>query len=157
MAKYRRLTIEELKELEKEFIDFLVLNGITGDDWLKMKTKSPEKAEQMLSLFSDVIFEGILRKVKYLDFRAEKMVRTFQCLKEKIILVGMQAEENSSANFLDQNYIQTALQNPPKDIRVYTTEKKYNKKREAELFDMISAGCVISDGKLFKALCLALG
>ncbi|HHH49470.1 MAG TPA: hypothetical protein ENK52_00660 [Saprospiraceae bacterium] len=84
------------------------------------------------------------------------MIHTFQCLEEKIILVGMQADENSSADFLDQSYIQTALANPPDDIRVYTTEKKYNKERSRELFDMISNGCVISDGKLFKTLCLVL-
>ena len=156
MTKYRRLNIEELKELEKEFVDFLVLNGIPGADWQKMKTKSPEKADQMIDLFSDVVFEGILRKVKFLDFRSKKMIHTFQCLEEKIILVGMQADENSSADFLDQSYIQTALANPPDDIRVYTTEKKYNKERSRELFDMISNGCVISDGKLFKTLCLVL-
>ena len=41
MVKYRALTHEELESMEKEFIDFLVLNGITGEDWEKLKNEKP--------------------------------------------------------------------------------------------------------------------
>ena len=34
--KYRRLTNEELAELEKEFVRFLVSNTVTSEDWEKI-------------------------------------------------------------------------------------------------------------------------
>ena len=51
--KYRELTTLELKELEKEFIDYLIVNGITADDWVKIKEEQQEKAEDIITLFSD--------------------------------------------------------------------------------------------------------
>jgi hypothetical protein len=49
MAKYRLLTLEELKSMEKEFVDFLVLNGIPGEDWVKLKDTDPDRAEGICS------------------------------------------------------------------------------------------------------------
>ena len=156
MPKYRSLTTEELKGLEKEFIDFLVLNGITGEDWVKLKEQHLAKAEKIIDQFSDVVFEGIFRKVKYLEYRGKKILKTFQCLPDKLVMVVMEADEASDANFTDPAFIQKATTQPPKDLRVYIAEKKYTKSREEELFDLTESGCEVSDGKLFKALCLAL-
>ena len=55
--KFRRLTNEELKPLEKKFIQFLVTNTITGEDWAKMKEQRPEHALKLVDIFSDLMFE----------------------------------------------------------------------------------------------------
>lgn len=155
MAKYRLLTIAELQQFEKEFVDYLVINGLTADDWEKTKSNTPEKAEKIIDLFSDVIFEGILRKVKYLDFKSNNSLKSFQCLSDKIILVSLELNDDS-INLLDVKEFSQLIENPPKGIKVYTTEKKYKISREEELFNMINSGCEISDGMLFKSLCLAI-
>lgn len=77
MAKYRLLTIEELKELENEFVEFLVLVGITADDWVKIKCEKPDKADSMITLFSDVVFEKIMRKTQFPERRRSNDIRTF--------------------------------------------------------------------------------
>lgn len=155
--KYRVLSTEELHELEKEFIDFLVVNGITAEDWERLKKEEKEKAESIIVLFSDVVFEGIMRKVQFLEIRTKDDVKTFQCLDEKLVLVGMYlAEENDDVDFTDSEFIQNAVKTPPKGIKVYTSDKRYKTEREVELFEMIQSGCSISDGNLFKALSLAL-
>jgi hypothetical protein len=156
MPSYRLLTIEELTELEKEFVEYLVLNGITAEDWVKMKEQDKAGAEQIIELFSDVVFEGIMRKVNYLEYRAENFVHAFQCLSDKLVLVAMESEDDTTVNFLDPSFIEAATINPPEKLVVRTTSKTYSKTRERELFDMIQAGCTISDGGLFKALCLKL-
>lgn len=155
MPEYRPLTLQELNELEKEFVEYLILNGITADDWVKIKEEEPEHAERIIDLFSDVVFESILRKVEYMEFREKKEVRTYQCLPDKLVVVGMKAE-NSEADFTDPHYIQKAMQAPPDCLKIYTSEKQYQDPRELEIFRLTEAGCVISDGKLFKTLCLAL-
>ncbi len=156
MPTYRLLNLEELSELEKEFVEFLVLNGITAEDWVKMKEQDTAATEQMIELFSDVVFEGIMRKVSYLEYRAENFVHAFQCLSDKLVLVAMESEDDAAVNFLDSAFIEAATINPPEKLIVRTTSKSYSKTRERELFDMIQAGCTISDGGLFKALCLKL-
>jgi hypothetical protein len=156
MPKYRYLSLEELQELEKEFVEYLVLNGITADDWEKLKAEDPEKADKVIELFSDVVFESILRKVEYLEYRTPHEVRTFQCLPDRLVVVGMKAENDPEIDFTDSGFIQSAMENPPSSLRVYTTEKHYEKPRELALFEMTEAGCIISDGRLFKTLCLSL-
>ncbi len=149
-VKYRQLNQDELKEFEKEFIEFLVINGITADEWVNLKAKHKEKAEAIIYKFSDVIFESILRKVNYLEHISPKSIKCFQCLKDEIRLVGVDASKQSSIDF--KNNTPTTFN----DLEVYTSTKKYNKQREVEIFNLINAGAQISDGELFKKLCILL-
>ena len=153
MTKYRALDIEELQALEKEFVDFLVLNGIIGDDWVKMKETDPAAATKMTELFSDVVWEGILRKIQYLDFRSPQSIKCFQCLAEEIIMVSMDSEtlDLTSADF---ELIKSGEK--ASEVQVYTAKKQYSKVREEELYDMLGWGCERSEGGLFKSLCLLL-
>ncbi len=152
--KYRRLTKEELVELEKEFVEFLVVNGIVADDWGKLKQNEPDKAEQIIEQFSDVIFEGTLRKIQFVDIVSKSKLYTFQCLPDKIILRGLEAKEGSNLDFLDDGKVQELLANSSADIQLVKSEKNYHPNREEELFGMLQRGALISDGKWFKAICL---
>ena len=55
MPKFRLLSHEELKEFEKEFIDYLVVNGITGEDWGRIKENQPKEAIKIMDLFVEKI------------------------------------------------------------------------------------------------------
>ncbi len=153
--KYRLLTLPELEELEKEFVDYLVVNGITVDDWVKMKAEEVEKADQIIELFSDVVFEGVMRKVKFLDVVTPKSIKTFQCLSDQMVLVGLDTSEHSSIDFTTQP-LAAVQEHAAEQLSVYTSEKTYSKDRELELFYMTQHGATISDGTYFKALCLLL-
>ena len=97
--KYRRLSTKELNELEKEFIDFLIVNGITADVWVDLKAEDKVKTDSIIDSFSDVVFEGVLRKVKYLDFITPTSVKCFQCLENEMVLVGLDSEKSSINDF----------------------------------------------------------
>lgn len=155
MIKYRKLSSEELLSLEKEFVEYLILNGITAPDWEKIKREDKEKAEQIIDLFSDVVFEGIMRKVKFLEMRTAAEIKAVQCLPEKMVVVGMVCNDKT-ADLSDPGFIARAATEPPAGLKVYTTELPYNEEREKELFQMTEAGYIISDGAMFKSLCLAL-
>src|SRR6187551_3529160 len=98
-----------------------------------MKEQDTEGAEQIIELFSDVVFEGIMRKVTYLEYRAENFVHAFQCLADKLVLVAMESEDETAVNFLDPTFIEAATINPPEKLIVRTTSKPYSKTREKEL------------------------
>lgn len=147
--------MEELESMEKEFVDFLVINGIMADDWVKMKDVEPQKAESIIDEFSNVVFESVLRKADFLDYVSEKVITCFQALEKKMVLVVLELPQDSVINLTSQSLNEI---DPSKmeGARVYTTEKTYQVKREEELFSLTQKGAMISDGKLFKKLCLLL-
>ena len=65
--KYTRLTKEQFEELNQEFINFLATQSITAKEWKEIKELKPAVAEEELDVFSDLVWEGVLSKVDYLE------------------------------------------------------------------------------------------
>ncbi|HBN03480.1 MAG TPA: hypothetical protein DD396_05495 [Bacteroidetes bacterium] len=130
--KYHRIPKNELEKLEDDFIKFLVVNGITADDWLAIKENEPVNADQIINQFSDVVWEGILRKIKYLNKVEKDFAYYFKCDATEIHLVRVISAEKIN--------------------EYHTATKSYSKQRELELFEMIQNGCMISEGLEFKEL-----
>ena len=156
MAKYRLLTKEELEHLEKEFIAFLAAQTIPADDWVQIKADNPDKANQMIHTFSDVIMEEVLRKTQFLEKTDKNRIASIHFQSGQMILAAMEAPIDSDADFRDQEYIAQATVKPPGYLKAYTTAEKYESSRELELFKFIELGWLVSDGKLYKTLCLAV-
>lgn len=150
--KFRRLTNEELAPLEKKFIQFLVANTITGDDWAKMKERRPEQAMSMVDIFSDLMFFETLQKVHYLKQATPKELHIFYFEKDKIKLLGLVAVENTAIDFTKDDEWLKILQNTEGGISFFKTEKNYTDEREVEIFKMIENGCRISDSYLYDTL-----
>lgn len=154
--KYRRLTLEELAELEKDFIQFLSANGIPGPDWEKIKTEEPKKADGLIDLFSDIIFDKTLENIEYLEFKTPQDIKTFHCQKHKIVMNGLMVEGKSDIDFTqaqDPEEMSQLLSGSGARLKVYTAQKKYHPNRKGELFNMMEGGALISrDGALFKTL-----
>ena len=151
MTKYRRLTASELADLESQFVQFLVANTVTAADWTHIKQREPQKAIQLIDIFSDTVFENSLNKVEYLKFKAAKDIKVFKCSKDKIILLGISVEADSPVDFSDEVDLSKLLLNP-EGLSVYRAEKKYNGDRLREIFEMMEGGALISDGSLFAIL-----
>ncbi len=151
---FKRLSDTDLKKLEKEFVDFLVLNGITADDWVELKKSKPQNASQMVDSFSDAIYAGMMRKVQYLERISKSEIMCFYCQPEQIVLVGLETT-NPNVDFTELSDF-SKIKEISQDIQVYTTTKAYAKTRELEIFDMIENGATVSDSALFNAICLAL-
>jgi hypothetical protein len=128
--KYKRLEQEDLLQLEKEFVEFLVVNGIEAKEWVEIKENAPAKAEQIVIQFSDVIWEGILRKTKYLKFITPDASFFFKC---------------DSDTFYSKIYTKKS----DGKVELRTTTKKV-KNREQELFQLIQQGCEIDKDRMFE-------
>lgn len=153
--KYRRLNQEELAEVEEEFVRFLVANSITGEDWVKIKEESTEKAERLIEMFSDIVFENVLKKVEHLEYKSRHDIKTFHCLPDKIRLLGLMVEGESKLNFTEDHspeQMMSLLQLSDAKLKLYEAEKTYSKERELELFEMMENGCLISKGDLYMTL-----
>ena len=152
MAKYRLLSSDELKALEKEFVEYLVVNGITADEWERLKKEENDKALQITDLFSDVVVEGALRKIKFINLYTSETVQAIQCLEDRMIMMAVKREDET----LDL-LTRTAFE--LRDIKegrisIYKGQKKYDSERQKVIFDMTQKGYEVSDGQLFKQLAL---
>lgn len=155
--KYRRLSKEELLELESEFVRFLASHSITSDEWVKLKENEPDKVNGLIDIFSDLIFEQTLKKVQYLEQRTAKDYRTFHCLEDKIEMIGILIDGPSQLDFTQQEVspqeMMMQLQRSNARLKMYQGEKQYQKAREEELFELMENGAMISkDGAMFKTL-----
>ncbi len=154
--KYRRLHNEELKELEKDFVKFLAANHITADDWVKLKKNDPDKVEELIGMYSDIVYDKALTKLEYLEFKTPHDIKTFHCQADKMVLIGIAVSPNAGVDFtkdLSSQDMMKILKESSQEIQIYTAEKDYNDNREKELFQMMESGCLISkDGYLFKTL-----
>ena len=149
MAKYRLLSNKELKLMEKDFIEYLVVNSITADDWIKLKKNDPEKAQMIVELFSDVVLEKVLRKSQYLKKINKDSILCFHYQSNQVVLVGIQENIPGAITKLwtSQSY-------NIDDYELMHSEKEYKEQREIEMYRMIEKGAIISDGKLYKQLIL---
>jgi len=152
MAKFRSLTHEELESMEKEFIDFLVLNGITGEDWEKLKKENPENAEGICESFSDVVFTKILKQCRYIENHSPKHIVSIYCDDNEMHLQGLEAPQGSSIDFTDPVEFEKLKTNPPEGIKRLKSQKKYSKEREMEIWNMINNGFFITDQQLYMTL-----
>lgn len=151
MARFQVLTPEELQELEKEFVEFLVLQGIMADDWVRIKAEEPVRAQKCIEQFSDVVYGSVMMQIEYLEMRTPKSLYAYHCQKGKIVLIGLESHEPDT-DFTDPAFIERAIVSPPKDLAVFKSEKEYQQLREDEVFQMLSNGCTTSDGILFETL-----
>jgi hypothetical protein len=141
---------EELVPLEKKFIQFLVANTITGEDWALMKERRPEQAMGLVDIFSDLMFYEAMKKVEYLIHAEPKSLKIFHCQTDTIELIGLNANENTTIDFTKngnwfKEYTEGALS-------FFTTEKKYTESREVEIFKMIENSCRITDSFLHDTI-----
>ena len=51
------MCIRDRENLKEDFVDFLVVNGIDAEEWTKLKSNNPDKAQHIIAQFSDVVFE----------------------------------------------------------------------------------------------------
>lgn len=146
--KYRRLSEKELVTFEKEFVNFLVVNGITAEDWLKIKANELEKTETLLDLFSDVILEGTLRKIQFLELQSTAYYQSIFFGRDKMVTVVL-SRKDKNRTMLDENLSLETMLNSS-DYEIFKGQKDFTKEREMEVFEMTKKGFLIGDGTFFK-------
>jgi hypothetical protein len=148
--KYRRLTKEQFEELHKEFINFLATQSITADEWIKLKLEKPELASSEMDVFSDLVWEGVLSKVKYLENISSKHIYLFEVFNNSISLIGVKinidlidltTEEGFS--WLRENLIS-------ENVEIFNSKKEFSEDIKLNVFKLIEQGASITKGELFK-------
>ncbi|WP_027075751.1 DUF6495 family protein [Maribacter antarcticus] len=148
--KYIRLTKEQLEELQSEFINFLATQSITGEEWTKIKQDTPEVAEDELDVFSDLIWEGVLNKVAYLENISDQQMHLFQLTDKEMKLIAVKVM-NPKIDLTTKIGFDWFKKNWQSDFVEYmTASKAYTEEKNLDKFQLIKQGSVITKGELYQ-------
>ncbi len=147
--KYARLTKEQFEELHQEFINFLATQSITGEEWQQLKSEKPEVAEQELDIFSDLIWEGVLNNVKYLEHISPQQLMLFHITDAFMELIAIKVNDDT-IDITTQYGYKWLQQNLHHDsVNLYTSTKAIKEDRNKDIFVLIQQGSVITKGELY--------
>lgn len=148
--KYARLTKEQLEEMHQEFINFLASQSITADEWEDIKANKPEAAEQELDVFSDLIWEGVLNKVEYLEHFSPNQIFLFQITAATINLIAIKVENEAIDITTREGYGWLQANLMDETVNIYTSTKAISDDRNKDIFALIKQGANITKGKLYR-------
>jgi len=138
--KYARLTKEQFEELHKEFINFLATQSITADEWADIKVNKPEVAEQELDVFSDLVWEGVLTKVNYLEHISPQQMHLFHLKENEMELIAIKIKNETTDLTTSEGFDWFRNNLLSDDVE----DKALNK------FKLIQQGGVITKGDLYR-------
>ncbi|MGB1003750.1 MAG: DUF6495 family protein [Salibacteraceae bacterium] len=149
--KYKRLNSSELENLKDDFIRFLASQGIDAEAWQKMKSDNVNAAEEIINIYSDLVYDQALSKCNYMEHVSAKEFKSLKFEDSKTVVKGIKVKEGSDINLNTSNFqesVQIGLQN--NEIEVFTASKSHEKLREQEMFDWIEKGGYMADEKWFN-------
>lgn len=150
--KYRVLSDEELQHLEGDLKAFLIINGIHGEEWAQLNREEPQKAMELVELFSDQVLQTVYEKVKFLEHRTPDSCIVFHLGETEQELIALQKKPGSSVDLSTVEGIHEALTKTPADLSFFTSKKDYNDPRELEIHQLIEQGAVLSDAGFWNSL-----
>ncbi|NKI32597.1 DUF6495 family protein [Croceivirga thetidis] len=148
--KYRRLSKEQFEELHQEFINFLATQSITSTEWSTIKAEKPEVAEEEMDVFSDLIWEGVLAKVKYLENISPLQMHLFQMGEKEMKLISVKVM-NPDIDLRTKEGFGWFKKNWQSDFVDYLmASKAYSDDKNLDKFKLIEQGAVITRGELYQ-------
>lgn len=150
LMKYTRLSKEQLEELHQEFINFLATQSITGKEWVDIKANKPKVAEEEIDIFSDLVWEGVLAKVSYLENISEQQMHLFHLTDKEMKLISVKVM-NPDIDLRTAVGFSWFKKNYQGDFVEYlTASKSYTDDKNLDKFNLIKQGASITKGDLYK-------
>lgn len=149
--KYSRLTKEQFEELHQEFINFLATQSITAKEWQDIKQNNPEVAEEELDVFSDLVWEGVLGKVEYIEHISKHQVHLFRVEDKQFRLIALKLNNQDEVDLTTKEGFKWLRENLlSNDIELFNAKKEYSDDKHLDIFKLIQQGGNITKGELFQ-------
>lgn len=150
--KYARLTKEQLEELQVEFTNFLASQQIDKKEWDLLKKNKPEVAEQEIDIFSDLVWEGVLKSANYIEHFSKNHIFLFQFDDKNIDTIVLKSL-NPDIDFLQKEGLEWLSDHIlTNDVEIRYGAKTFGPDRNGEVFDLIQQGGILSQGDLYHQI-----
>jgi hypothetical protein len=150
--KYRMLNNEELISLEEDLKAFLIVNGIDGSTWENINKTKPEKAIELVEMFSDLVLQKVYEKLEYLEHRTELSCIAHKFSKHKIEGITIVSNDSLMCNLSSPESLHEALTKHSDKLTFYKGEKNIESTKEEEIHRCIENGFHISHREFWDAL-----
>lgn len=148
--KYARLSKEQFESLNEEFAIFLASQSIEKIQWDQIKSKNPTLTDELLNLFSDMVWDQSLDKIIYLENRSDHHLFLFKCEDTRIDLILIKLEEDCPS-LMQKDYkqwLEEHLSDPR--VAIFESSKSFQDDFKGEKFKLINKGATFSEGETFE-------
>ena len=148
--KYTRLTKQQLEELHQEFINFLATQTITADEWNDIKNNKPEVVEEEIDIFSDLVWEGVLAKVEYVENISAQQMHLFHLTDKEMKLISVKVMNPEIDLTTDVGFAWFRKNWQSDFVEYLSAVKAYKEDKNLDKFELIQKGAVITKGELYQ-------
>ncbi|MDA9660408.1 DUF6495 family protein [Flavobacteriaceae bacterium] len=150
--EYARLTKEQFEALHQEFSSFLAAHSIDKKKWALIKSENPDLTNQKLDTFSDIVWNDVLDRIKYLEHRNDQLLFLFKCLDHKIDLILIK-QTKDCPSFFEEDHKNWLIKNIKDDrVSVFDSSRDFGPGFKKEIFKLIKKGAVAVDGIIYEEL-----
>lgn len=146
------LNDDELRHLEEDLKHFLIVNGVHDTEWEALNRENPDKARELVGVFSDTVLQKVYEKLEYLEFRSADACMVFHCGKEQQEVIVLNRKSGSQTDLSTPESIHAALTKHADDLSFFRSKKEYTGSREEEIHRMLEQGCLLSTREFWEAL-----
>ena len=147
--RFRCLTNEELKELDSELIQFLIVNNVYKEDWALLNQESPQKAKELIEMFSDVVLDKVYNKVSFLERQVPRQVCFCSLSETNGEMITIEAIDND-LDLTNEEMMDECLLLSPSKISIYSGKKLFSKTKADEVFLLLNHGFIVSHEERYK-------
>ncbi len=142
MLKFRALTPNELLELETEFKQFLILNELYDAEWRDLADKDPQKAQEFIDIFANIVLEKVYSKQLGLLQIGKDFITVFDFQEAVWNLYHFQTtDEKLLANCNPENFIDL-LHNSLQQFNLHKGSKKSSEHKAEQVYSLICKGAL---------------
>jgi hypothetical protein len=148
--KYARLSKEQFASLHEEFSFFLASQSIDKKQWAKIKKENPILTDDLLDLFSDMVWDISLEKITFLENRSDHHLFLFKCLDNCIDLILIQLDA-SCPSLKEEDYKNWLAEHwtDPK-VSFFESSRKFYQDFKKEKFKLVRQGALVIEGTIFE-------
>lgn len=146
--RFRRLTSDELLALETEFKQFLIIHELYDEEWRTLAKQSPEKADEFIGLFSDIVFEKIFNELDYLVHFSHQVVSFFDVRNNP--MTAYHIRSTSDLFLQNETLLAEAVSQKLDELSFFIGKKNVEKTKAEEVWDLIQKGSEKCDESYFN-------
>ena len=152
--KYIRLTQEQFHTLADEFAVFLAAQSIDAMTWDRLKNTDTAEVDRQLDAFSDLVWEDVLSKAKFLEHRTHDVCFIFQVNDDSMSMLRFSWLDHTVdwTTVALAEWLKTHWSNEMLEIDKGT--KQLTENRNQEIFKLIQQGASIADAPEYASLFL---
>jgi hypothetical protein len=150
--KYSRLSREQFESLHQEFALFLAAQSIDKTQWNQIKSDNLSLTDELMDLFSDMVWDHSLDKITYLENRSDYHLFLFKCENARIDLILIRVEKDCPS-LMDKDYKQWLAKNlSDSRVDIFESSRTFQETLKEEKFKLMNQGAKVSDGETFEDL-----